>query len=95
MASMATLHGNDSHFSFTGMAMHAMNTDEGVGDDLIAGGKEIAAFWGMPERKCRHLLARHQLPGAFQIGSLWYQSKSAAREAIKALASASNPWGAR
>jgi hypothetical protein len=71
--------------------MHAMNTndEDAVGDDLISGGKGIAAFWRMPERKCRHLLATGQLPGAFQMGGLWYQSKSAAQEAVRERALAS------
>jgi hypothetical protein len=77
--------------------MHAVNTndEDAVGDDLISGGKGIAAFWRMPERKCRHLLATGQLPGAFQMGGLWYQSKSAAQEAVRERALASESRGAR
>jgi hypothetical protein len=63
--------------------------DAAIGDDLVSGGKRIAAFWKMPERKARHLMTTGQLPGAFQLGGLWYQSKSAAREDIRARALAS------
>jgi hypothetical protein len=64
-----------------------------LGDDLIAGGKEIAAFFGMPERKIRHLMKGHKLPGCFQMpgGTGWFLSKSIAREAVKKLASAGRP----
>jgi hypothetical protein len=57
--------------------------DDALGDDLISGGKRIAAFWKMPERKARHLMTTGQLPGAFQMGGLWYQSKSVAQEAVR------------
>jgi hypothetical protein len=65
------------------------NDEDAVGNDLISGGKGIAAFWRMSERKCRHLLATGQLPGAFQLGGLWYQSKSVAQEAVRERALAS------
>jgi len=67
--------------------------DAAIGDDLVSGGKGIAAFWKMPERKARHLMTTGQLPGAFQMGGLWYLSKSAAQKAVKALASAGMPGG--
>jgi hypothetical protein len=76
-----------------GKSMHAKDTDRDdfLASDLISGGRQIAAFWGMTERKCRHLLLTHQLPGAFQIGGLWYQSKSKGRKAVEVLASAGMP----
>lgn len=63
--------------------------DDAIGDDLVSGGKRIAAFWKMPERKARHLMTSGQLPGAFQMGGLWYQSKSVAQEAVRDRAIAS------
>lgn len=58
------------------------NDDAALGGDLVFEGKAIAEYWGLSEKKCRHLMASGQLPGAFQIGGRWFLSKSAAREAV-------------
>jgi hypothetical protein len=60
--------------------------DVPIGDDLISEAKKIAEFWDMPERKCRYMMETGQLPGAFRLGGRWFQSKSAAREDIRARA---------
>src|ERR1700757_4382322 len=71
--------------------MDAIKDDEGLGNDLVSGGAAIADWYGMPERRARNLMEKHELPGAFQLGRIWYLSKSRARAAIEALASATMP----
>jgi hypothetical protein len=71
-----------SHFENRSLQTMNANDDAALGGDLVFEGKAIAEYWGLSEKKCRHLMASGQLPGAFQIGGRWFLSKSAAREAV-------------
>jgi hypothetical protein len=66
---------------------NAVKQSDRLGDDLLSGGNEIAAFLGMPLREVYHLAATKRLPIG-RLGRKLIASRSQLRRAAKALTAA-------
>ena len=60
---------------------------ETIGDDVLFGVREIAAFRGRPERETYRLLEAGALPAA-KLGGRWIASKVAVREHWRSITTA-------
>jgi hypothetical protein len=55
---------------------------EPIGDDLLTGVDEIAAYLKKPRRQTYYLLEKGHVP-AFKLGNIWHSLKSAIRADIE------------